>query len=834
MSRHATHHPTPAAQPARFALRPMVLAVQLAVVGAAASGWADPAHAQAAPASQASARSYDIPAGPLSTVLVRFLSESGVLLSGSTELAKGKDSPGVKGNRTPGEALAALLAGTGLEAVPDGQGRYVLRPAAARTESSAASSSAGSQATATLTEVQVTAQALGDGTTEGTGSYTTRSTSAATGLNLSLRDTPQSVTVVTRQRMDDQAIERVQDALETTAGVSVVADDGARNMVFSRGFSVSNYQIDGVPAQSGWVGLETTSTVLYDRVEMVRGPSGLLNGMGDPSASINLVRKRADSDRFTGSVQAELGSWNHRAATADLSTPLNASGTVRGRLVAHAVNENSYVDLEGKKATVLYGVVEADLTPHTRLSVGASGQSDKRSGVSWNGLNYWYADGTRTDWQRSKTAAARWNRWDTGDRAAFATLDHALSSGWKLRADLSYRKHHEDWKLLWLEGLSDRATGLGMEPWGRIYKYDQAQTQLSFSASGPFQLWGRTHELMVGLTHNRVKYVASAADAPDFAPVGNFNLWNGIYPEPLWGELFVEGTIAERQTAAYAATRLQLSDALKLVLGARLANWTYDYVADWTTFKDRRNNVLIPYGGLVYDLNKQVSAYASYTKIFKPQSFSQDRNGNRLEPVDGSGLEVGVKGAFLDGRLNASAAVFRIEQDKLAVPDEGYLVPGTVFQAMRPAKGAKSQGVELEVAGEVIPGWHLGAAWTKFSARDAQGENVNPAQPRQQFKLFTKVRLGGALAGLTLGGGLAWQSTVPYYLTNPVTGLSEHVGQRAYSVVDLMAHYQITPKTSVQFNVKNLFDKKYYGSSSYGVLVYGAPRSFNAALKYQF
>ncbi|WP_406625342.1 STN domain-containing protein [Acidovorax sp. SDU_ACID1] len=139
MSRHQTHHRSTSAQPLRFVLRLMVLAVHLAMVGGIVfgAGWADQAHAQqAAPAAggQAGAttgqRTYDIPAGPLNTVLVRFLAESGVLLSGSTELARGKNSPGVKGRYTPRTALAALLAGTGLEAKADAQGYYELRTAA--------------------------------------------------------------------------------------------------------------------------------------------------------------------------------------------------------------------------------------------------------------------------------------------------------------------------------------------------------------------------------------------------------------------------------------------------------------------------------------------------------------------------------------------------------------------------------------------------------------------------------------------------------------------------------------------------------------------------------
>ncbi|MFT4195420.1 TonB-dependent siderophore receptor [Ottowia sp.] len=831
MSRHQAHRHSAAP-------RPLALAAHLLLAGGIAAGcWAAPARAQpAAPASPGqgveNTRSYSIPAGPLNAVLVRFLSESGVLLSGSTELAQGRNSPGVHGRFTPGAALGALLAGTGLDAVPDAQGRYVLRPAAPKPESGPAAN----EAAATLAEVKVTAQAVRDGTTEGTGSYTTDITRTATGLALSPRETPQSVTVVTRQQMDDQAAAAVQDALQSTTGVSVQALDRGRNQVYARGFSIENFQIDGLPTVSGNVGIETGSTVIYDRVEVVRGATGLLNGTGEPSATVNLVRKRADSKAFTGSVAAELGSWSHGALTADLSTPLNADGSVRGRLVAHGMKENSFMDRESRRDTVLYGVVEADLTPATRLSVGASQEVIQRRGVYWGGLTYWFSDGTRTDWPRSTNNGAGWNRWDTDERTAFARLEHTFDNRWKLRADLGYYSKKEDIVALYMSGVPDRVTGLGYEPYPASFGYEpQTQKQFAVSASGPFQLWGREHELLLGAMRTSHRFGLNVQYGLDPAPIGNFYLWNGDYPMPIFEDRFATDLSTTTRTNAYAATRLQLADSLKLILGAQWTQWTLDTeIALWRSTEPYTvsKKVFVPYGGLVYDLNRNVSLYGSYTKIFNPQT-AKDRYGSYLDPVEGRGVEVGVKGEFLDGRLNASAAVFRIDQNNVATPDEGYVVPGTTQTASRAVKGARSQGVELEVAGEVAPGWQLGAGWTRYRARDAQGEEVNAQHPRQLLKLFTKYEFRGALAGLAVGGGLAWQSTPPFTQTNPATGLAERVGQPAYTLVDLMASYRFNRQTSVQLNIRNVFDKKYY-YAPWDSPTYGAPRSFTVQLKHTF
>ncbi|WP_414985827.1 TonB-dependent siderophore receptor [Acidovorax sp.] len=798
----------------------------------AASHTASAQSAAAPPAAEA-ARAYDIAPGPLGQTLVAIAQQSGRTVSVDPALVAGLQAPAVRGSYTPEQAAQAALAGSGLTLTRNANGVWGVARAASQAPATAQGVT---QATAVLSEVTVTADAARDGTTEGTGSYTTDITRTATGLALSPRETPQSVTVVTRQQMDDQAATSVQDALQSTTGISFAALDRGRNYLSARGFEISNFQIDGLPTTNSNIGIETSGAAIFDRVEVVRGATGLLNGTGDPSATINLVRKRANSHRFASSVQAELGSWGHRAATADLSAPWNASGTVRGRLVAHALQENSFIDLENRRGKTLYGVVEADLTPATLLTLGASQEDIKRNGVYWGGLSYWYADGTRTDWPRSKTTSTRWGHWDTTERTAFARLEHALENSWKLRADLGYYKKKETSELVYLFGIPDRTTGLGYQPMMDYYRSQPTQTQLAFSASGPFSLWGREHDLNVGVIHTRLKTGWDARNLldPDVPPVGNFNLWDGSYPQPAWSDFYVGSRTNERTTSAYAVTRLQLAEPLKLIFGAQWTRWQRDEKeAVWTPEAyTTQKNVITPYGGLVYDVTQDVSLYASYTKIFKPQA-ALDRNGRYLDPIDGRGMEVGVKGEFLDGRLNASAAVFRIDQDKLAVPDDGYVVPGTTVQAMRSARGAKSQGIELEASGEIARGWQLSAGWTRFRARDAEGEDVQAFHPRQQFKLFTKYEFRGDLTGLALGSGLTWQSRPPFARTNPVTGLMEPVGQPAYTLVDLMASYRFNRQTSVQLNIKNVFDKKYY-SGVWNTFTYGAPRSFTVQLKHTF
>jgi outer membrane receptor for ferric coprogen and ferric-rhodotorulic acid len=334
-------------------------------------------------------------------------------------------------------------------------------------------------------------------------SYTARATSSATGLNLSIRDTPQSVSVITRERMDDQGLQTIFDVVTNATGVSAKEIDSVRGYFYARGFEIKQLQIDGVPMYGSDAGQAKADMAIYERVDIVRGASGLLNGTGSPSASVNLIRKHADSKTFTGTASASLGSWQKREAEVDLSTPLNADGSVRGRIVVNKENKDNFIRLENTRQSTVYGVIDADLDATPHLSVGYSEQRDKHRGNQWAGLPIFYSDGTRTNWDRTMTSAAKWNFWDTQQRTAFVTLEHTLANRWKLTAMATRRENNGDQRLNWMDGLVDRNTGLGLQPWVVGYGGIEEQSDFGVTASGPFALLGRQHELTVGLLHGR-------------------------------------------------------------------------------------------------------------------------------------------------------------------------------------------------------------------------------------------------------------------------------------------------------------------------------------------
>ena len=238
--------------------------------------------------------------------------------------------------------------------------------------------------------------------------YTAKETSSATGLTLSPRETPQSMTVITRERMDDQNLNSLRDVLDNAPGIYSTAYDTERVLFWSRGFLVDTLMYDGVPAiySFGTSSIaEMIDTAPYERLDIVRGATGLMTGTGNPAASINLVRKHADATRPTASLELTAGSWSNLRAVVDASTPLNAEGTVRARFIGAGQDTESYQNLYSKATYVAYGIVDADLSPSTRVSLGFDYQDNRPKGNTWGSFPMFLSDGQRTDWPVSVTTS---------------------------------------------------------------------------------------------------------------------------------------------------------------------------------------------------------------------------------------------------------------------------------------------------------------------------------------------------------------------------------------------------------------------------------------------
>ncbi|MHC8309189.1 TonB-dependent siderophore receptor [Pseudomonas sp. GT1P32] len=686
-------------------------------------------------------------------------------------------------------------------------------------------------------------------TTEDTHSYTTGSTSSATGLPLSLRETPQSVTVITRQQMDDRGVQSISDALRNTPGVSTQKYDSDRTEFSARGFAITNFQYDGVNQPYDGVYGENPNnsddSASLDRIEVVKGATGLMTGSGDPSATVNLIRKKPTKE-FKASISGTVGSWDSYRTTGDISGSLTDSGNVRGRFVGVYQDKDSYIDHYSQKKDLYYGILEADLTDDTLLTFGIDKSSATPRGSSWTGNPTYFSDGGRTDFSRSFNPAADWSRRDFDEITYFASLEQALANDWKVKASLSEKTTDHDTQLASASGGNpNRATGDGMFLfWGR-WEGHRVQDTADVNVSGPFSLGGREHDLVAGVMASHSRQTGSTYDTSAFEMVpGSIYDWDGHLPKQ---EFPANGKYerTQSQNGVYLATRLRPTDDLSVILGSRLSTFKYnedyrynaDSPLDDTQASYKEHGIVTPYAGVIYDLNDVYSVYASYTSIYQPQT-NKDASGMTLAPVEGDSYETGLKAAYLDGRLNASLALFRIEQDGVAeqtgtnaITNEG------IYKAV---DGTTTKGVELELAGELTEGWNLTAGYTYARTRDKDEQRIfgyplSTSKPEHVVRTFTTYRLPGALDKVTVGGGISWQSAFYGKIYSAPAGDYTRIKQGGYTLVDLMTRYQYNEHLSFTANANNVFDKKYLtGLGNFDTTFYGEPRNLMLTTKWDF
>ncbi|MGY1920737.1 TonB-dependent siderophore receptor [Pseudomonas tolaasii] len=790
-------------QPARRAVLPGALLALLLLSGT---------QAQATPVA------LDIPAQPLATALQQLGKQANLEILYSPDSIRGLKSGAVSGSLEPGQALGTMLLGSGMTFQMTNN-TVSLVPAT------------GESGALQLGAVSISGMAPGS-TSEGTGSYTAYSSSSSTRLNLTQKETPQSVTVITRQRLDDQKLTNLTEVLEATPGITVLrVGVGAENDTYwSRGFQINNFEIDGVPTSSR-LDNTTQNTAMYDRVEVVRGATGLISGSGTPSATINLIRKRPTADA-QASITGEAGSWDRYGTGFDVSGPLNDAGNIRGRLVVDYKKQNSWVDRVKSDSQLVYGISEFDLSDATMLTVGFSYINNQVNDPLRTGFQTFFSNGNRTHFGRSANSAPDWSYNDRKQTNVFTSIEHQFDNGWSGKVEVSHTQNQFDELINYMNGDIDQATGAGAYLYPNRWSGTPRQNNLDAYLTGPFNLFGREHELIAGVTMSQYNE-NTPSHGGWFGPwtgydgtVPNIYKWNGSGANRPDTTTVGKSYIEENQYAAYLTSRFHVTDDTALILGGRVTDWkrnnkviTYADPTQNSESKETRNGVFLPYAGIVYDLNSTWSLYASYTKIFNPQAYGiKDENRKPLDPQEGTGYEVGVKGSFNDDKLNASLALFKIDQDNLAV----FVRDPDVYRSVQ---GTTTKGVELELNGELSEGWQASAGYAYSVSTDDNDQRIVTTSPRNSLKTFTSYRLPGMLDKITVGGGVNWQSK---------TGMDLHkFEQGSYAITNLMARYDISKNLSATLNVNNVFDRTYYAYAD-NWSVYGAPRNFMTSFKYTF
>ncbi len=682
----------------------------------------------------------------------------------------------------------------------------------------------GNPTTTALPEVKVTDEANSAGT-EGSGQYTAREVSVGK-LQQAPRETPQSLSVVTRQQLDDRNLTKVEDAIKLSTGMTVTRFDGAGNYntFQARGFDLGSIQLDGVPIPQG--NYSTLDTAMYDRIEVLRGPAGLLQGASEPGGTVNLVRKRAPAKLAIG-ADAAVGSFGLRRGTVDVGGGLNAEGTIRARAIAVVEDKDSFVDTLFNNKRLGYGTLEWDITPSTTVSVGAAQQ--RVLAAIDQGLPT-YADGRLADLPRGAFAGLRANRQDLETTDVFAELEHRLDGGGLVRLSARdidrtafYRSARANSALV-ADGSFTMETVDG-DFHVRTRNYD------AFLAT-PVQVAGRTHKLLVGASHNEGK---SWDGNYAYGPSLPFNLLQPHY-DLAYPDIRLPGftsIVTRRENALYGQAQIGLTDTVKLLAGGRLS-WaevvTRSPSTGAVTASADPGRQFVPSLALMWDFHPQYTGYASYAETFVVQS-QLNAAKQLLAPRTGKQVELGVKGEFLHKRLQAHAALFRIIDENRAIADpvvaNAYIAGGKV----------RAQGFETEVSGQPQPGWDIVAGYAYNDTRylqapvAQQGQVFSPVTPRHSVNLFTRYAFTSpALRGFSVGGGMTYRSE--FFAQSGAL----RINAPGYAVFNAQVGYQINDHLSLNLSVDNLLDKTYYEKVS-GISrqnFYGEPRRVTVALKARY
>ncbi|VVN21681.1 Ferripyoverdine receptor [Pseudomonas fluorescens] len=770
----------------------------------------------------------DIPAQPLPQALQTFgVQTNQQVIYNASDMADLR-STRVSGKMSAEAAIAQLLGGTGVRYSFEGNTLMLVR----------GSSAEGLELGATT----ISGQRV-DATTDGSNSYTSNAVTIGKGTH-TLKEIPQSVTVITRKQLDDQDIVDLKDAANKTTGLVGAQGVGRGLILSSRGFQIDDWQYDGVPIPRNTYALGNWATqdlIFFDRMEVLRGASGLLQGTGSPGGAVNLVRKRAGAAPKV-TVTGKAGSWDHYGLQVDAGGPLNQEGTVRGRFLADQDDSHSFVDSEWYKTTSLYGALDFDLSEATTLGLAVS-HSDGRSRANVRGFPR-YSDSKPIDLPRKTYTGAKWNHTDIDVTTLYADLEHRFNDDWAMKVGAVRMTETNKSKNQRVQGAIS-PTGTGVQYADFLTDLDSTKVALDMNVTGKFEALSMQQEVMFGGNYSKLttddRYARTFNNSSDNIFDINHDRpdisYDGLLNSP--GGRGFPSEYDVRQKGLYGSWRVKPVDDLTLVAGARVSWYDYSYkswtetATSLTAEPDSTTNEtgeVTPYAGVIYDLSREWAVYASYTDVFIPQT-ERSADGSVLEPIIGSNYEIGLKGELMDGRVNTSLALFRYDQENRSITDVGAVdcENGNCSQA---SGKVRSQGLDAEISGEVIDNLQLFAGYTYNTTKyiddpDNEGKIFSWWTPKHMLRVWGNYQFSGDWDRVSTGLGFTAQTHT--------VGFDHSVNVPGYTVWNARVGYQLTSEIELAMNANNLFDKGYF-TPAYNQINgnnnYGDPRNVMFSVKY--
>ncbi len=782
---------------------------------------------------QQAVRSYDIPAGPLSSALSRFAGQAGVLLSVDGSLLQGLETTGLRGQYGVDDGFAALLQGSGLQAVRDGKGNYSLSRRTAQSDA------------VELQSMTVEGFALGNalGSMEG---YNATHSSVATKTSMPLVRTSQSVSVVTREQIDKQGSMTVAEAVRYTPGVLTNPYGNTRRYDYlaMRGINdgaVDNIIIDGLKSMGdpGSYSSLQIDPYFIERIDVLKGPSSVLYGRSNPGGLASLTTKRP---QFTDAARIDLsyGSNDYKSLGFDVTGPLNEN--VAYRVVGVAKDADSQVDYVEETRYTLMPSLTLNLSEDTSLnlyaylqhdpnggyhgSLPASGTLEKRNGRRLSG-SFFEGDPDIEEFKRTQNMLGY-------------EFQHRFNDVWSARQNFRYLDAEVENSQVWQSGYYDATSDLlyrgfsGGEESLHAWVIDN-MLQAEFATGSAL------HTVVFGLDYQYTKN--KTLDEFDYTSVSPLDIANPIYPDNTLADLAVSSNALRRQKQAglYIQDLIEL-DSWNLSFGLR-QDWYDVSIDDAVRGKDaNQGEKLSGHVGVLYAFENGISPYLSYSTSFNPTS-NYSSGAQILEPTTGKQWEAGVKYQPVGSDDLYTLSFFTIDMENLFAK-ENSLVTDNFYKGVG---GMKSRGVELEARVNVTEHLRVLGSVTlndvKYSksyfAYNSAGEVVDakgntPYQtPERMASLWADYSFAeGLLAGLNIGGGARY---VGYSWGNDAHDFKVP----SYTLFDASIGYDLSRVglngTSIRLNANNLTDE-YYVASCYNAssCYLGAERNVVATITHQF
>lgn len=794
---------------------------------------AQPASAAAAAASPQQVIEFQQGAQPLDRALVQLAGRTGLLIGVDAALVRDRQAPALNGRYTAQTALRALLEGSGLEAVQAADGSWALRRAAvqpAPTPAPAASAAAragaaGSPPETVLPVVTVKAGAEQETAAGPVPGYVARRAATATKTDRPIVETPQSISVVGAQEMEDKGAATLTEALQQTPGVAVNPygfDSRAPDWITLRGFDgwyTSSYR-DGLIQNVGitFLGVQTEVYGL-ERVEVVRGPASVLFGKGDVGGVVNRVSKLPSADAVR-EIALQVGSFNRRQIAIDLGGPLDEDKRLTYRLVGVGLDTGSQERYpSGQRMTqerrYLAPSLRWELTPATVVTLQAEVLRDDAS----DDVQYVSAfDGSPT---KIKEGDPNYSRIKTGSDAAGYQLEHRFDGGWTFSQKLRHARRTLDKHHILSFFDTDPNTLL------RQARHDVEsvrETAIDTSLQGTLRAGRVEHGLLFGLDWDR-------ADA-------RWQRWRDMttsldMSNPVYGTTIAEPAtaaadtrIVSTQLGLYAQDQMSLGDHWRVTLGARrdrVKTGNEDRLASVST--PQTDSATTARVGASYVVGNGWAPYASYAESFVP-NIGVDAAGAVFRPSEGRQLEIGAKYMPAGSPFAFTAAVFELRKTDVVSYDPATFEPRQIGKV-------RSRGLELEAKADLTRQLRATASFTALDMKVLASANPDEIgrtpilTPERLASLWLDYAVAGqGLQGFGVAAGLR-------HVGKRWNDEANHSAEPAYALVDAAVRYDAGP-WRFALNVSNLFDKRYFSGRSYGSHFRGAERDVVATVKYRF